>query len=287
MINGVMEKDEPSFFASLKPISLEEHKRLQLEILENVAAFCEKEKLEYFLIFGTLLGAVRHKGFIPWDDDIDIVMPRASYNRLIKLYNSQSSDDKFYLVDPKDAMARHSIVKIINKKTIKIEPGINYETGYLGVDIDVFPMDGEPDKYVDFLSFWKKLNRIFKVFNRLTADYTSFSIKGKVFKFLLKLLYKNKNNVLDIAEKIHKKYPYEKSLFVGPIAHAYNETNNRFKREWFRDFIMVDFEGKKFRAPIDYDAVLGTLWKNYMELPPEDQRVTHHSNYIYWKDEKN
>lgn len=285
MNKKVLENGEISFLASLKPISFEEHKQLQLEILENVASFCEKENLEYFLISGTLLGAVRHKGFIPWDDDIDIVMPRASYNRLIELYNNQSFSDKFYLVNPREPMARHSIVKIINKKTIKIEPGIKYENGYLGVDIDIFPMDGEPEKEADFLVFWKKLNRIYRIFNRFTADGALLSFKGKFLNFFLKMIYKNKNNILDIAEKIHKEYLYENSFFVGPVAHAYNETNNRFKKEWFRDFVMLDFEGKKFRAPIDYDAVLGTLWRNYMEWPPEDQRITHHSGCIYWKDE--
>ena len=284
MIKNALENGEISTLASLKPISFEDHKRLQLEILENVASFCEKENLEYFLISGTLLGAIRHKGFIPWDDDIDIVMPRESYNRLIKVYNNQSFSDKFYLVNPREPMARHSIVKIINKKTIKIEPGIKYENGYLGVDIDIFPMDGEPEKDVEFLIFWKKLNKIYRVFNRFTADGALFSFKGKFLNCLIKIIYRNKKNVLDIAEKIHEKFPYENSLFVGPIAHAYNEINNRFKKEWFRDFVMVDFEGKKFRAPIDYDAVLRALWKNYMELPPEDQRITHHSNRIYWKD---
>ena len=284
-MNRFLKKIDALFSTSLKPISFEEHKKLQLEILEDVASFCEKEKLEYFLISGTLLGAIRHKGFIPWDDDIDIVMPRPSYNRLIESYNICRVSDKFYLVNPKEPMARHSIVKIINKNTIKLEPGSRYENGYLGVDIDVFPMDGEPPEYTAFLSFWKKLIRIYTIFNLFTTDFDLCSIKGKIQKPLLKLLYKNKNNVLDIAEQMHEKYPYESSLFVGPIAHAFNETNNRFKREWFRDYIMVDFEGRKFRAPIDYDKVLSTLWKNYMELPPENQRVSHHMNRIYWKND--
>lgn len=276
--------DENPYFSSLKPISFEEHKQLQLEILEDVALFCENHSLEYFLISGTLLGAVRHKGFIPWDDDIDIMMPRASYNRLIELYNKEHiPQDKFYLVDPRTPQARHSIVKIINRETIKIEPRSKYKNGFLGVDIDIFPMDGEPDSEKDFLSFWKKLNFIYRVYNRLTTDPEFCRISVNMFIRFLKILIRNKNTLLNLADKLHKKYPYESSSYVGPIAHAYNEINNRFEKEWFDGFVMVDFEGKQFRAPANYDAVLRALWGDYMKLPPEDKRVAHHLHKIYWK----
>lgn len=117
-----------------------ENQKVQLDILSYVDSFCSKMGLRYYLGDGTLIGAVRHHGYIPWDDDIDIRMPRPDYDELIRIFNEGSKDSRYRLIEPKSKLAQNSFVKIIDSDTIKIEPYLDYKNGYLGVDIDVFPL---------------------------------------------------------------------------------------------------------------------------------------------------
>lgn len=125
----------------MRNISFEEMKKVELEILSFFADFCETHNLRYFLAYGTLIGAIRHKGFIPWDDDVDIQMPREDYDILISLFNI-GNDSPYRLISPLEKQSCYTIVKIIDTRTIKIENGIKNDP--LGIDIDIFPLDGIP-----------------------------------------------------------------------------------------------------------------------------------------------
>ena len=133
----------------MKRISFEEAKRVELDILLHVAKFCDEHGLRYFLAYGTLIGAVRHKGFIPWDDDIDIQMPREDYEKLLELYPKENTDEKYFLLAPEMKGAHHPYAKIIDTRTVKKELGAK-KNNPLGVDIDVFPLDGQPDGDKEF-----------------------------------------------------------------------------------------------------------------------------------------
>ena len=265
----------------MKIMSVEEVKQTELGILTDIADFCDKNRIVYFLAYGTLIGAVRHQGFIPWDDDVDIWMPRRDYNKFIETYKS----DKYKAVSPYDKMARHSMLKVIDTRTAKIEPCVDYKDGYLGVDVDVFPLDGEPDTDEEFEKWYKKLYRLYKNYHYLSVDPKS-SRGCFVYYCFYKLFGSKKITVLKKADGLHKEYPYEKSEYVGAVETIFNFPQNRFKKEWFSESIEMDFENKRFKVPIGYDKILTQMYGDYMKLPPKEKQITHHSNNNYRLEEQ-
>ena len=267
----------------MKLMSLEESKKVELEILESVANFCEENRLHYFLAYGTLIGALRHKGFIPWDDDIDVQMPREDYNFLISSFNEKSPNPNLRLIAPTDPTSRHPIVKIVDMRTVKVEEGVDYSTGSLGIDIDIFPIDGQPEDNAEYEKWYKSLHRLYSFYTYSIMSPRGGSLKKRFFLLLIKSIVSRKY-IRKRVNSLHKKYPYETSKFVGAIESAFNSTGNRIERACFSDFVLVEFEGKQFRAPIGYDAILTKIYGDYMQLPPEEKRVSHHIAKTYWKE---
>ena len=267
-----------------REITLEEHKTLSLNVLLVVDAFCKRNNLKYYLAYGTLIGAIRHKGFIPWDDDIDVNMSRKDYIYLTENFNRQNSNGRYKLITPYSEESRHSFVKIIDTQTLKIEKGVEYIDKPLGVDIDIFPLDGQPVSEHEFNKWYKKLHKVYKWFAYNIMDY-KLSLKRRVCVPILRILSGGKIHILKKAEKLHKKYQYEDSDYIGCIESMYNSNKNRFKKEWFSTTIEVMFEGYKLSAPNGYDKILKKLYGNYMELPPKEQQETHHNNKVFIKKE--
>ena len=268
----------------MKDISFEEAKRLELEILVKVADFCEKHGLRYYLAYGTLIGAVRHKGFIPWDDDIDIWMPRPDYEKLMEIFNTENEDKNFHLIVPTAKESGfHTYVKVINVNTDKTELG-KKKGSVLGVDIDIFPLDGQPEQEKDYESWYHKLMRLYKRYTFSCKSLDGYPLKTKLHILLYRgdALWRDK--IFAEALKLHAQYPYERCKFVGATETIDNGIGNRFEREWFEDSVMLEFEGLSFRAPKGYHEILTKIYGDYMQLPPESQRVTHHTNTMKWKD---
>lgn len=267
----------------MRELSFEEIKKYELNILKEVAKFCDKNNLRYFLAFGTLIGAVRHKGFIPWDDDIDIQMPREDYNKFIQTFESE----KYKLIQPYDKQAKHTIAKVIDKRTLKVEKAIKYKKGEeTGIDVDIFPIDGQPGDEKEFLKYFKKKHFLYKIFRYVIVDIKAFSIKGRMAFGLPILVSKciGKDLVMKQVDKISARYPYEENDYVGSTSSLYEGPKNRTLRKWYEDSIEVDFEGFKFKAPVGYHEILTQIYGDYMQLPPEEQRITHHSNVCYLKE---
>ena len=264
----------------MKEISFEESKKISLDILLTVADFCDKHNLTYFLAYGTLIGAIRHKGFIPWDDDIDIQMPREDYNKLIATFEHKY----LKLIAPGTPMSKHSFVKVIDTRTVKTEPHKKYPAGYLGIDIDIFPIDGAPTEESEYSEWYDQLQKIYTSFMFSVQSFTMDSLKHNVKLAALKLKLKKPAYYLEAASKLHAKYPYKKSEYVAAVESNFNGRGNRVPKNYFVGSVDVEFEGHMLRAPIYYDKVLRTLYGDYMQLPPADQQITHHTNKAYWKD---
>ena len=266
----------------MKNIDFEELKQIELDILKFVADFCNKNELKYFLAYGTLIGAIRHKGFIPWDDDIDIWMPRDDYNKLMDIFN-QSETCHYKLLRPNDKCSYHPYVKVIDTRTVKIEEDYKYKNGNLGVDIDIFPLDGQPTDDNEYIKWYNKLQRYYWAYPFLFLKHCK-KIKRIIGIPIIKLISGGKKNILNKTAQLHLKYPYSKTDFVGSIESCYNTKCDRYKKEWFDQTIEFEFEGATFKVPSEYDKILTQIYGDYMQLPPEEKRITHHSNKCYWVD---
>lgn len=254
-------------------ISLEERKKLQLEILVEIDRFCREKNIKYMLAFGTLLGAIRHKGYIPWDDDIDISMP---IDDMLRFKNEFKSETLQYCdVDTVKNYPYH-FSRVSYKNTYAKNGLIGKEHG---VCIDLYPTievsssKDENDVIVEEILPIYKL-RLFLI--RLRRILMScLPIKGLIGSELIVRKYRDMYLTL-----FRKKGGGAYHSMAGPLTAFDIHT---FNFNPFEDMVEVDFEGRKFMAPIKYHQYLIKRYGDYMQLPPEDQRHPYHGNNYYWK----
>lgn len=270
----------------MKEIDISELKSIQLEILKYIKKVCDENNLKYYLCGGTLLGAIRHKGYIPWDDDIDIFMPIDDYKKFLAiahenngytLLNPYNHDDYYYLFS-----------KLVDNRTKLIEFG-RVKIENMGVFVDIFPLFALPDDTKEREDFINKIidlkTKHFRYF-KTSWNYSNNKYKmivKTIAKFPAYLLYKRKN-IKDEILQMMEKYSYEDSKYVGFLLSAYSPDNEITRKEVYRETIQVEFEGDLFSAAIGYDEYLSNLYGDYMELPPVDKRVTHHNFIAFYKE---
>ena len=260
-----------------KIIDTDDIRKISLEILINVANFCETNNIRYYLACGTLLGAVRHKGFIPWDDDIDIMMPRPDYNTFLSTYNNQ----EFKILKPDEG--RYYYAKVYDSNTIKYEKGVDYKKYEpIGIDIDIFPLDGiiNDEKIINKLH---KKSKILELLLRL-SNQPIFYRKNpiKVINRIIPRIIGSKN-LVKMIEKNAQTYKYENSEYVIRMRNTPNGFTGALKKEVYDLPVKKEFEGYEFFVPRDYDAWLTRFFGNYMELPPKEKRTRHHNNMCFYK----
>lgn len=270
-------------------MTLDEQKQVMLNILIVFASFCEQHHLEYFLDAGTLIGAVRHKGFIPWDDDIDVCMPMKDYDRFVDIMKSRNGKltDHVLVEFPENIL--YPYLKISDTRTILIEfPEQNPME--VGVYIDVFPKYGVRDAtWKSRLACWVsgQINTI-----KWFSHYSVFAWQRPGHNFVLKAIaFVGRHTIANTKwpskaqnwylHRYAKHNPLEKCKYVTTMVNG--EFHKIAPKECFSTYQPLDFEGYKFRGPINYDTYLHCLYKgDYMQLPPEDKRV-HHATKVYWK----
>lgn len=268
----------------MKRLNTDEVKTIQVTILDIVSDFCEKNQIKYWLDTGTLLGAIRHKGYIPWDDDIDIGMLREDYEKFMKLFNQSNARYKFqcYENNPNFYVA---FGKVLDTTTLLYEPDRNGSKS--AVNIDVFVYDNAPDNDKLVQKMYNRRDKLsyMALFSRGTQILPNDSIIKKIEKTVLHalLLGVSPQKCVEKLVKNSKQYCNEKTKRVGNFTSASRIAVNK---SVFKSFIDVEFEGKKYKAPIGYDEWLKDFYGDYMQLPPVEKRVTHHQYEAYLLDEK-
>ena len=263
----------------MKEFTNEDIKSVSLEILDQVHDFCIKNNIKYSLFYGTLLGAVRHKGFIPWDDDIDIAMPRKDYNRFLKTF--KTNELKVYSCET-DSKYVLPFAKICNINTIKHEAVYDKYRYDIGFGIDLFPVD-----YIESYELYKKMknkeNRLIKKRIYATIDVKpSDNFLKKILKKIVIVPYQGKGNYY--ANKLtnyfdrdcEKNFSLTNDIFVTKPDHIYDA-------DIFEDLVLSQFEDRKYFIVNKFDNVLKACYGDYMKLPPEEKRITHHDFVAYFK----
>ncbi len=238
-----------------------------------------EKNIKYNLCAGTLLGAVRHKGFIPWDDDVDIRMLHSEYVKFKEVCKTDLDDKKFFLQDfDSDPKYRWGYAKIIKKGTTYIRTGQEKLGMKNGVWIDIFISDGIPNQqYLRKLHEWY----CFVIRKILWSPVGAKVSESKFLRIWYFLLSKIPRSVPVFGIKLSRKlFPEEKSKAVCALTFPHNV--NGFRRELLEELIELEFEGHMFFAPQGYDEWLcDAFGKNYMEIPPLEKRIPHNTASYY------
>lgn len=266
----------------MRKIDLNEMKRIQIDILIQVDSFCREHNLRYSLAYGTLIGAVRHKGFIPWDDDIDIMMPRPDYEKFLTEFEKTPPLSYLTIQNYRNNdITSITWTKICDTRTIMYAS--NMQTS---VFIDVFPIDGAPENN-------KVMEHVKETYKRryyVIRKRRSYKYGNNVFKRYIKyigkqILYpKTRKRAIREYEEYIISYPFDTSPNAG-IPGGKNKYSLIMPTDVFKNYREIKFEGYDFMCISDYDTYLRNTYGDYMVLPPEDQRCRHNFP-VYRIDEK-
>lgn len=267
-------------------------KKKELEILKAFHQFCEENNLKYFLGGGTLIGAVRHKGFIPWDDDIDIAMLRDDYMRLIEIFPANGINGCQLLSPYTDMECPITFAKLYDTSTVKKDKEVIKKYWKYGIDIDIFPWDGVPEEK-ERKQFFRKQYFDFHIFLAIVGRYRKEKSLGKtigkgMFMTLckglafLRILNAQKIN-LKMNELAMQYKVKDSEMICDSVFPDCGGMRKMVTKDAFSQQINLEFEDGIFFGPIGYDEYLTNAYGDYMKLPPKEEQKTHHLSNIYYK----
>ena len=258
----------------------------QLELLKAFIKVCEKHNLRYFAIGGTALGAIRHQGFIPWDDDIDVGMPYEDFVKYVQLQKEYEGTPYFIQTWQSDPHYIYTFAKLRDSSTTFIENFYKNHRINHGVWIDIFPISGITDKEEPLKKCKPFLRRFINQINLSYLGALTRKVHKKTwFKDILLNIVGGLFYVFNInhyrqkrMEKMFQKYPLEKATYAGNFHYFWTGIVEGVKAEYFLDTISVPFEEIQINVVRHYDEYLTVLYGDYMTPPPENKREGHHHN---------
>lgn len=256
----------------------------QLEILKLVKTICSQNNLTYYLVGGTLLGAVRHNGFIPWDDDLDIAMLRSDYNKFIDLCKNGVLGEEYFLhhteIDPNYWLP---FAKIKKNNTLFDEAVYRNINTHKGIFIDIFPLDFIPKNYGIMYHLRAKIIKkislviIMKKVGKISCDFVTNILDKLLFLVSIKRLARFRD--LLCARYSHGRY-------IISYGSNYKYTKQTMPFEYYKPATPILFEGELFYAPNKYIKYLEHLFKNWEELPPKEERRNHNPTHVVFDTSK-
>lgn len=272
----------------MKELNLREIQTASLDVLLRTERIIREYNLQCFLAYGTLLGAVRHQGFIPWDDDIDIWMPRKDVNKLIEIMDKNQK--KYYplkLVTRKNTPNYdYGIPRITDLSYIYQNNETKKKKVEMGVFIDIYPLDNygsDINSGNKLYSYASKLSTKYIIYVNPVSFSNKFHTAGKyLYSKLLHIWYGNHwdQTIDEDIERFIGEKSSDSDRYVGvPTWDPFGM--RQYERSLFSGGNKLLFEGHEFNVPNQYDKILTTLYGNYMKLPPAEERIPHH-NYKVW-----
>ena len=259
-------------------ISLRELQNKSLEIALYFKDFCNEHGLLFYMCGGCCIGSLRHKGFIPWDDDVDVFMPRDDYEKLKELWPKYANTEKYACVyADKNRVDGNLFVTIRDNETTAIKPyQVDMDISH-GVALDVLPLDGWPDGKMKrkMQVFWALVYSLYCAQTVPVNHGKAVSVAGKIaltFVPSKKLRYK----LWKLAERKMTKYPIKECKYITELCSGPYYMKKQYPREAFDKAIWVDFENVKMPIPQGYDVYLRTAFGDYMKLPPKEKQKPHH-----------
>lgn len=253
-----------------------------MEIVKEVVRICDKHGLMYYMIGGTMLGAIRHKGFIPWDDDIDLGMPRDDYEKFLKIAPKEL-DKNYKVVNYRNTPKyQYYITRVLDTDTKVIEERIGNDSKYTNASIDIFPIDGTPNnKWLRKIYFFRVLSHRALMSLCYKDSIDRKRKRGRIEKVFLWMMerlpiekmttpYKQKCKI----DKLLRRQDVSSSKYIGNIMGAYR-TREIVPAEFYGKGKMYPFEDMELRGVEMYDEYLKHTYGDYMQLPPEDKRKIH------------
>lgn len=241
-----------------------------LSIMDEIDSFCRLKGIQYYIVGGTLLGAIRHGGFIPWDDDLDIAMPRKDFDKFIDCFSKDKSSDFYVESKYTNTSFIYGLAKVYKKGTVFEEAG-----GYANpIFVDIFPLD-------DSNGYSKKVDKIKKRYWRLE-------------NMRMRRVSRNGKSIKNLISKVFGRYEYKEVLkrtvsknngkgyeYYTNYLSQYSANRQTMPKKWYGKGVEVKFEDKKYLAPKEYEKFLKQLYGvKYMEIPPIQKRRTHYPLYV-------